>query len=108
MPKDIGEMQLGDQRPQAGERRAQRAGIEQQSVFDPHTLERGAAAVGLALADVVPVVVQGDAAAAAGDGGDQQLAACAFVHAEAISISESLAPEQKLFAGKLAPAVDAP
>lgn len=66
------ESQLRDQWPQAGERRAQRAGIEEQfRLFDPHPFKGRAAAVGLALADVVPVVVQGDTTAAAGNRRDQ-------------------------------------
>src|SRR5471030_997803 len=76
----VGERQLSNQWPQARERCAQRTRIEQQFRFlDPHPFERRAAAVGLALAHVVPVVVQGDTAATAGDRGDQQLAASAFI-----------------------------
>ncbi len=75
------ERQLRNQRAQAGERRTQRTRVKEQlRFFDPHPFKRGAAAVGLALADVVPVVVQGDAAAATGNGRDQQLAAGTFIH----------------------------
>ncbi|MCY1446075.1 hypothetical protein D9M71_626210 [compost metagenome] len=76
----VGEMQLGDQRAQAGEGCAQRAGVEKHLVlFDAHALESSAAAVGLALAHVVPVIMQCDTGPAAGDGSDQQLAASTFI-----------------------------
>ncbi|MNN29712.1 hypothetical protein D3C81_1433270 [compost metagenome] len=104
----MGEVQLGDQRAQAGERRAQRARIEQQfGMLDAHALEGGAAAVGLALAHVVPVAVQGDAGAAAGNGGDQQLAASAFVHRRGDQhFRVAGAGAEALLAGELVPAVE--
>ena len=76
MDLNQGEDQLGQQRPQAGEGGAQRTGIEQPFlVFDPYPVEARAAAVGLALAVVVPVVEQLDAGTAGGYHGDQQASA---------------------------------
>ncbi|MCY1293598.1 hypothetical protein D9M70_428630 [compost metagenome] len=106
--EQVGEMQLGDQRAQAGERRAQRARLQQQlGVLDAHPLEGGAAAVGLPLADVVPVVVQADAGASAGNGGDQQFAAGAFVHGGGDQhFRVAGAGAEALLAGELVPAVE--
>ncbi|MNK96485.1 hypothetical protein D3C87_1167680 [compost metagenome] len=104
----MSERELGDQRAQAGERCTQRTRIEQQfRLFDPYPFERGTAAVGLALAHVVPVVVQGDAAAPAGDCGDQQLAAGTFVHRRGDQhFRIAGAGAETFLAGKLTPAAE--
>ncbi|MNZ88762.1 hypothetical protein D3C78_1076600 [compost metagenome] len=106
--EQVGEGELGDQRAQAGERRAQRPRFEQQLVLlDAHALEGDAAAVGLPLAHVVPVAVQGDAAAPAGDGGDQQLAAAGLVERRGDQhFRVGRAGTEALAPGELAPAVE--
>ena len=66
--EDVHEDELGEQRAQAGVGRRQRPGPGQDLVLGHRdALEQRAAAVGLALPHVVPIVEQGDAGAAGGE-----------------------------------------